>query len=193
MTRIAVIGTAGRKTDAARLSYPIYLGMVDVVRQQLQSIPRPWDLVSGGAPYGDHCAVDLWLAGEVDSLTLWFPCAVWGSRGSVSYPNTDVGNTATYYHKNFSRVLQAAGRQSSFEDLSDADEKGAHFFHDDGFYARNLRVGVVDVVIAQTFGRGSVPADGGTAHTWRNSTAPLKIHIPIGELHKPAPAQQKLF
>jgi hypothetical protein len=61
VTRIAVIGTAGRKTAADRLDWPTFLLMREAVLRELQNIPRPWELVSGAAAWADHVAVDLFL------------------------------------------------------------------------------------------------------------------------------------
>ena len=44
-------------------------------------------------------------------------------------------------------------------------------------------MGQVDIVRAYTWGEGAVPADGGTAHTWRQSSAPQKIHVPLASIH----------
>ena len=53
-----------------------------------------------------------------------------------------------------------------------------------GFHARNLIVADVDFLLAFTFGPGASPKDGGTAHTWRNSKAALKLHVPLVELER---------
>lgn len=190
MTRIAVIGTAGRKNAADRLDWPTFLLMREAVLRELQNIPRPWELVSGAAAWADHVAVDLFLGGEVDRLELHLPCRF---NGAIFYGASDEARTANHYHQAFTARMPPD--RSSFTDLREAIMRGATIwqYEVEGFKARNYAVGRVEVVIAQTFGRGSVPADGGTAHTWRNSAAPIKIHIPIGELHRAPPAQGSLF
>jgi hypothetical protein len=190
MTRVAVIGTAGRKTAADRLDWLTFLLMRDAVLAELQNIPRPWELVSGAAAWADHVAVDLFLSGDVDRLELHLPCRF---NGAIFYGDSDEARTANHYHQAFTARMPPG--RSSFSDLREAIMRGATIwqYEVEGFKTRNYTVGRVDVVIAQTFGRGSVPADGGTKHCWDNSTAPVKIHIPIGELQKPAPAQQSLF
>lgn len=214
MTRIAVIGTAGRKTAADRLDWPTFLLMREAVLRELQNIPRPWELVSGAAAWADHVAVDLFLGRKVDRLELHLPCRfitetahrVWIASHAGPAPrylcfdeHVEEGRIANRYHDAFSKHFPPTGvlpgYSRSLLDIDKAIMRGATIwqYEVEGFKARNYAVGRVDVVIAQTFGRGFVPADGGTAHTWRNSVAPLKIHIPIGELQKPAPAQQSLF
>jgi hypothetical protein len=89
-------------------------------------------------------------------------------------------------HETFSKAL---GR-SSLEDLSQAKQKpGATLDTSSrGFFARNINVGRADYLIAFSAGSGSRPTDGGTAHTWRNSTTALnrRRHIPLQAL-QPTP------
>lgn len=194
MTTIAIIGTAGRRDDAVRLDWPTYLLMRAAVLEQLQRIPRPWHGRSGGAAWADHIAVDLYLCGILDELTLYLPCPI-NQRGE--FVDSPTGRIARYYHNVFSRIRAAAGLGTSFDDLAAVMRLGAQVGyvdaeHGEGFHPRNILVGQCEVVIALTFGGGVVPKDGGTRHTWDNSTAPTKIHIPIGKLQHPPP-QQNLF
>jgi len=194
VTTIAIIGTAGRGSDADRLDARVYGLIREAIRAEVRKLPRPWCLVSGGAAYADHVAVDFFIEGVADSLTLHLPAPfVIGGLGQSSHfdERTESGRTANYYHRLFSDKLQAAGAlPSSFDDLAHAIERGARFFVHDGFLSRNMFVGRVDVLIAATFGRGSVPKDGGTKHCWDNSRAPKNIHIPIETLIYPATTEQ---
>jgi len=194
VTTIAIIGTAGRGSDADRLDARVYGLIREAVRTEVRKLPRPWCLVSGGAAYADHVAVDFFTEDTADSLTLHLPAPfVIGGLGESSHfdERTESGRTANYYHRLFSGKLQASGAlPSSFDDLAHVMEWGASVFVHDGFHARNLFVGRVDVLIAATFGRGSVPKDGGTKHCWDNSPAPKKIHIPIETLICPATTEQ---
>jgi hypothetical protein len=196
VTTVGIIGSAGRKSDQDRLTVPVYELIREALRAELARLPRPWDLVSGGAAWCDHVAVDLFLSGEADSLTLHLPAAfILDSNCFVRScfdGRSDAGRTADHYHRLFSKKLLAAGKESSFFDLAAAITEGARVFVYGGFHARNIPVGKVDVLLAATFGRGAVPADGGTAHTWANSPAPKKVHIPIEGLVRPAPAQLPL-
>lgn len=192
MTTIAIVGSAGRGSDGDRLDAQVYGLIREAVRAEVRKLPRPWCLVSGAAAYADHVAVDFFIEENADSLTLHLPAPfVIGGLGESSHfdERTDSGRTANHYHRLFSDKLQAAGAlPSSFDDLAHVMEWcGARVFVHDGFHARNLFVGRVDVLIAATFGRGAVPKDGGTKHCWDNSLAPKKIHIPIESLIRPAP------
>lgn len=198
MTRVAIIGTAGRREDAERLDLEVYDLMLEAFRAEIAKLPRPWDLVSGGAAYADHCAVDLFLEGFADSLTLHLPAPFFvnGNRlGDSRFNGTGVAWwVANRYHTAFSNDLESEGHESSFHDIAAAITEGAKVHVHDGFHARNLFVGQVDVVLAATFGRGKVPKDGGTKHTWDRSPAPVKIHISLHDLlSKEEPAQGELF
>lgn len=66
---LAIIGTAGRGTDAAKLSGPLY----DAMYRRTLDAMKAWgvrDLVSGGAAWADHLAVRAFLEGEAGSLRL---------------------------------------------------------------------------------------------------------------------------
>lgn len=196
MTRLAIIGSAGRKADAALWTIPLYRAAVDNARRFLDELPRPWDLVSGGAAYTDHVAVELFISGAADSLTLHLPVPFDGERFEERPGERDPGSIANYYHRAFSAKMRAAGSYvTSLDELAIAQHEGARFLvgeTPDGmspFHARNLEVGKVDVVLAYTFGEGAAPADGGTAHTWRNSSAPRKVHVPLGQLLAPPRGQ----
>lgn len=49
MTTVAIIGTAGRREDGARLKWDVYCKMRLAVIKELLKIPRPWKGRSGGA------------------------------------------------------------------------------------------------------------------------------------------------
>jgi hypothetical protein len=77
--RVSIIGTAGRKEDAAKMSALLFENMVRVAREQIALLEATdgIDLVSGGAAWADFVAVQLWLDGncpDVRSLTLHLPC-----------------------------------------------------------------------------------------------------------------------
>lgn len=137
------------------------------------------------------------MRGFGDALTLHLPAPFHVNRDFFDDSRFDesfeAGSTANYHHHRFSERMSDEWLQNSFAELAYVVQTGmAHVETHDGFHARNLLVGQVDVVLAATFGKGNVPSDGGTAHTWRNSPAKVKIHIPIGELQRPA-TQLPLF
>lgn len=191
--KIAIIGTAGRKEDGAKLNKDVYTKMVRDAEQQLITLqeehvrdkPNGYqynlDLVSGGSAWADHIAVSLYLMDLADSLTLYFPCG-WhqGSFEGIEITrNNQTARTANYYHSLFSKKMG----KNTLLGIQRAIDKGATYHEiSGGFFARNLLVGKVDVLLAYTFGEGEVPKPGGTKHTWDNSVAGVKIHRSIGDL-----------
>lgn len=192
---LAVIGTAGRGTDAAKLSRPLYDAMYD----RTLSAMREWgvrDLVSGGAAWADHLAVRAFLKGEAETLRLFLPARF--ADGRFSGPPADAARTANHYHAEFSRILGI----DTLSQIEEAIRRGAVVSFHAGFKTRNLEVAAVaSRVLAFTFGAGREPAvavetdeafgsaldaglkDGGTAHTWAQSwRADAKLHVDLGWL-----------
>lgn len=178
---LAIIGSAGNRDDAARLSGPLFDALCDA------SVRAASDFgccvaVSGGAAFADHGAVRLFLEGTVSRLILRLPAA-WDGRRFVPMPGSTAGtaNTANRLHKSFS---EAAGLDSLGE-LAEAIRRGAEVSHARGFLVRNEQVARdASHLVAFTFGFGADEADfspedagfqrhsegglkdGGTAHTW---------------------------
>lgn len=196
----AIIGTAGRRDDAARLNADVYARMIDDARRRYNASPD-YTLVSGGAAWADHLAVLLFLDGTAPKLTLHLPAEFRNGRFiSRGFSNMDPARISTYYHSLFSKAL---GRDTLAE-ISAAVEKGAQIVVTPGFKQRNSLVAQANVLVAYTFGqadretgsartfvstdpgwRDPIAAglkDGGTADTWRKSTAGLKTHVPIASL-----------
>jgi len=80
VTRLAIIGTAGRRGEHRSMPGPVWTAMHDhatrVVDRVLTADGVARDdlvLVSGGAPYADHLAVRLFLDGSVGGLELHLP------------------------------------------------------------------------------------------------------------------------
>jgi hypothetical protein len=205
MTAIGIIGTAGRKSDAARLNWDVYILMYEAVLAELRKHSRPWDVRSGGAAWADHIAVKLFLRAEINTLALYLPAPLRSNPKDCGFVATEAGRTLNHYHRLFSECYPRPSNQcSSRDEIARAVKLSARQEvvtgetpiegYDLGAYfrPRNLLVGKCDVLIALTFGDGQIPKDGGTRHCWDNSPAPLKIHIPIGDLITPPP-QQELF
>jgi hypothetical protein len=184
--RIAIIGTAGRGGEAL-LTRETYFKMYKHVLGTIRSIcPEVEDvqLQSGGAAWGDALSVSLYLNKKSNSLILHLPCA-WDGKQYIKHQDATnswakkTADTANYYHRKFSAVI----KHDSLKDIQSAYELGATLVqHSGGFFVRNLEVGKCDVLLAYTFGSSSVPADGGTLHTWNQSSAPIKHHFPIQDL-----------
>lgn len=192
---LAIIGTAGRGTDAAKLSRPLY----DAMYGRTLSAMGEWDdrdLVSGGAAWADHLAVRAFLEGEARSLRLFLPARFEGRR--FEGPPADAARTANRYHAEFSRILGI----DTLSQIEEAVRRGAVASFHAGFKTRNLEVAAAaSRVLAFTFGAGREPAvsveadeafgsafdaglkDGGTAHTWAQAwRADEKLHVDLGWL-----------
>lgn len=173
---LAIIGTAGRKEDEAKLTLPMWREVYKGVRVRTRMMLVE-ALASGGAAWADHLAVQLYLADEVKSLHLFLPAPFEGGRfrdtGGFGVQNP--GGTTNYYHRKFSAKLNI----NSLADISAAIEKGATVTVDTGgFFGRNSLVAeATDSVLALTFGTRDYAGvwvdantaglkDGGTTHTW---------------------------
>lgn len=204
MKSLAIIGTAGRRDDADRLSRGHFDAMTDVAYGVIQETGAT-HLVSGGAAWADHVAVRLVLEGAIpaDHLTLFLPAAL----GVDGFTASRDGQTANYYHRKFS----AAARIDSIAELNEVRRRGATLIvNPAGFFARNAQVASsADALLAFTFGEGpawkarrfgqGTSADeaglknGGTAHTFSRSRAATKIHVPLGPVElAPAPAPKRI-
>lgn len=207
---IAVIGTAGRREDAARITPQLY----DAMFAETEAAIREWavaEAVSGGAAVSDHLAVRAYLEGVVSGLRLFLPARF--ERGAF-VPNPRIrfnpGQTSNGYHRAFS---EACGIDSLGE-IEQAIRKGAEVEVHEGFHLRNSEVAdACSHLLAFTFGNGSgagdvrddfLPEDegfsaaataglrdGGTAHTWGQAWKPIrKRHVYLGALERALKAEQ---
>jgi hypothetical protein len=170
---LSIVGTAGRKDDAHRLSKKHFEamcivadGLVEQLNETNYSITH---LVSGGAAWADHVAVKLFLKKKAPHLRLFLPAAwedgTFHDNGIPRDPVKNPGGTANYYHKQF---LTATGIHS-LSDIQVAKCEGAELIEvTKGFYARNALVAKSDFILAMTFGNANEVKDGGTADTVRN-------------------------
>ena len=187
--KISIIGTAGRKSDGQKMTSELYMKMIkktcEIIKSQTElSSPnsrvesKEITLVSGGAAWSDHIAVNLYLSGKFGKLILYLPCKL--------KDNSKVWNTMKYYHELFSKKMYSNCKESnSFHTLSEislALEKGAILGSDSGgFHSRNTLVAQSDYIIAFTWGNGDIPKDGGTLDTWNKSNG-KKIHVSLNSL-----------
>lgn len=161
MTKIAIIGTAGRD-----LTKPMTQHLWDwMIMDALNRVPRGAHLVSGGAAWADHLAVILFMTGHASALDLHFPAPFDGKL--FIGPKNSSATAANFYHLKFSMV-----RGNSFEELLHAKMSGATVTAEParagygGFMDRNSKVAKADEMLAYTFSNLSRPADGGTYDTW---------------------------
>ncbi|KAI8846683.1 hypothetical protein BC829DRAFT_418953 [Chytridium lagenaria] len=187
MTTVAVIGTAGRGPDGARMSKDLFERMVVKCEDILINIWKMrWDdihLVSGGAAWADHIAVKLFLAHPTSKLTLHFPCAFDTTRaqfldtGSSDW-RSNPGRSANRYHRDFGRSM----KEESMREICVALERGAKVgTSDGGFHKRNGKVAMSERMVAFTWGVGLEPKDGGTKDTWRKCKG-RKMHVGLDTL-----------
>jgi hypothetical protein len=194
---IAIIGTAGRREDGARLKADSFDRMYDAAVATIAE----WEIkaaVSGGAAWADHVAVRAYLDGAVSQLHLHFPAPFTDGR----FIGDQFGGVANFYHNKFTTVRGV----DSYVELEAAIAKGATFTVGRGFKPRNLAIGRdATHMLALTFGAGksaildSLPndtgycdaiagglKDGGTAHCWGAARGPgVKRHIDLGLLLAP--------
>lgn len=203
---IAVIGSAGRGEDSARMTRALYDAMVSEAAEAVKS----WGVVvavSGGAAFADHVAVRLFLDGVVKRLVLHLP-ADFDGRAFVPNPSVrfNPGQTCNSYHREFSRRCGL----DSLSEIAEASRSGAVLAVTPGFHMRNSQVAAdCTHLLAFTFGRSVsgvdrqegryrdfLPAepgftdpkaaglrDGGTAHTWGQAWKPvIKRHVHLGLL-----------
>ncbi len=163
---LAVIGTAGRGTDAVHLTKDTLILMFGVA-QSFATLLYADRVVSGGAAWADSLAVSLYLRDIVPNLTLHLP-APFSFR---AYDETDAGRTANRYHV---RAKMVHGLDS-LDEIQQAILKGAQVTTEDGpgmapFFIRNAKVAAdADVMLAFTYGVKGQPGlkDGGSADTMR--------------------------
>lgn len=168
---LAIVGTAGRKDDAKKLSKKHFEAMCLIASgliEQLGENNYPIShLVSGGAAWADHVAVRLFLDKKAPHLRLFLPAAWEGTSyhdTGEKDPKTNPGGTANYYHK----LFQTATLINSLYEIQVAKNEGAELIPvAKGFYARNALVAKSDFLLACTFGKENEVKDGGTADTVR--------------------------
>lgn len=194
MIKLAVIGSAGRKDDASKMTLELYNSMYHLARLWTLRFPEQKVLVSGGAAFSDMLAVNLFLAG-MGGLHLYLPAPFEDGKYVANGQRSD-GSIANYYHEKFSEVI---GRDS-LATIQTAIEKGAITEVGDGFWDRNTKIAQATHLLAFTFGskesevftpdmegyRDSSIAGlkpGGTSHTWQESNKALtKTHINLNEI-----------
>lgn len=179
MTKIAIIGTAGRDKTIP-MTHKLWEWMLDDVANRVT-----WEdhLISGGAAWADHLAVALFLSGKVKKLTLHLPAPFVsgqfvGMRGSAA-------SAANWYHSKFSQVIQEDSldqifRAANMEYCTGTFEPAAPGYG--GMFARNNKVAAAaEMMLAYTFSTGSIPADGGTKDTW-DKTMGTRVHVSLPRL-----------
>jgi DNA helicase-2/ATP-dependent DNA helicase PcrA len=189
--RVAIIGTAGRdKARATDMNADLWLKMLADAREHV----TPSDvLVSGGAAWADHLAVELFLEGRVAGLKLHLPAPL-NASGRFEGGYGTSGGAANYYHDRFrqatgidslARLVQATAQGASFTEEPLANGYAA-------MAARNRKVAQeCNSLLAYTWGPADVPEDGGTRQTWDLAQHAARLHVRLEDLcHDDTNAEQ---
>jgi hypothetical protein len=176
---LGVIGTAGRKE---RMTKEHFVFMVERTKKAIAAIKQATGaeavrLVSGGAAWSDHVAVSLFMAGEVDAISLHLGAQLEGNAFTVKQAN-DAGDVMNKYHRQFSLAMtDGQDANWSLEDIQGL----SYIYHQDprderiqftfqngeikGLFDRNTLIAKdSDFLIAFTFGeKGPI---GGTKDTY---------------------------
>jgi hypothetical protein len=190
MTTVSVIGTAGGKESANMLTVALYTAMIrraeSIITEEFKLDPASVTLVSGGAAFSDHVAVELYNAkpNRWKDLHIYFPCQwltpqIRHLDTGVHDWRTNPGKLANTLHTQFAYIL---GRNTQV-DFVTAQSSGAKFFYSQGFHARNAYVAGSQYLIAFTFGPNMDEYKGGTAHTWKLCLG-RKVHVSLDNLQK---------
>lgn len=163
MSSLAIIGTAGRKDDANKLTSNHYVGMVkcamSIIERTRNTPYEIKEIISGGAAWADHVAVSLYLKDFVPNLKLHLPCAFISEE--CRFYSNNYGSTLNYYHRAFSSKVYI----NSLEEIGESIKKGCKIQVSNGFFARNDKVAQSDYLLAMTFGKENFVKKGGTSHT----------------------------
>jgi len=156
---LGIIGTAGRGSDADKLSLAKFNEMKIAAGRFIKE-HKFTRLVSGGAAYADHIAVQAYNAGFVSSLNLELPCEF--NMDDVMFQvDNPSGPISNLYHQRFHFKTGI----NSLAEIKRAIEKGAVVRTGGGFHARNKVVAeTASTLLAFTFGAGARLKDGGTSH-----------------------------
>lgn len=148
---LAIIGTAGRRDDASKLTKAHWDNMVEIALG-LVNKESPDSLVSGGAAWADHVTVHL-----ANLMAAPLPTRI------ILPENPRDWETTRHYHQMFSTVIG----YSSLREMSQLQQLGKIRVERKGsFKERNTEVAnAATEFLAMTFGNGPHPKDGGTSDT----------------------------
>lgn len=185
-TPVTIIGSSGRNEP---INLKTYESAKNKCIEYIKSLPVDISdiiLKSGGSSGIDHLAVILFLEGidgkNFSGLNLFLPCPI-NFESKKFFADNKYTESASKMlndlHARFSRNIS----RDTFEDFLQIHNKSnVSIEYGMGFYARNRMLAKVsDTTIAMTFGKGKVPADGGTKYTW-DLIKGTKIHIPLEKI-----------
>jgi hypothetical protein len=162
--KLAIIGSAGRRDDAFRITSALYRAAYEKVEGLISALGSVDTLVSGGAAFADHLAVHLFLKGRVPSLRLYLPAHYSLATGRYVEPYRKCpGSITNHWHREFSRKCGGDSLNALRRAILDS---GCHSEVRFGFDARNAGIADnADGVVALTFGAGAELKPGGSANT----------------------------
>lgn len=169
---LSIVGSAGRKDDAARLSKNHFQAMCliaeGLIKQLGENNYPVTHLVSGGAAWADHVAVRLFLDKKIKNLRLFLPAQWTGVNfkdNGIDDFTKNPGKVANYYHRKFQLITNI----NSLVEIQSALVEGAELIPvEKGFYARNTLVAKSDCILAMTFGNKEyIKSGGGSEDTVR--------------------------
>ena len=184
MKAVAVIGTAGRDRKNPHYTRDLWNAMLKDAIGRFK-YGEKYKLVSGGAAWADHVAVELFLANpDMFELELYLPAPL-NSKGIYEGERPSSGSASNWYHEMFrdatgidgrQRILHSIAKGARFEQEPKAADMGA-------FFVRNAKVAAgSDACLAYTWGEGKEPAGIGTKDTWNKMSGKRRVHVPLGRL-----------
>ena len=197
MSRVAIIGSAGRGPEAKWITKDRFNKMIDLARHQITNVfkldIKAVTLVSGGSSFSDHVAVKLFLQKDFPSLSLYLPFE-FNTTTKRFGSNTATADAGSYYlnslHQDFSRLVGGiSNNNKSLEELSLAIALGSpgitidNSYH--GFHSRNTAVATkCDYMIAFSPSPSEPAIKSGTGDTWNKCKLPMskKIHFDLTKL-----------
>ena len=197
MTRVAIIGSAGRGPEAKWITKDRFNKMIDLAKHQITNVfkldSKAVTLVSGGSSFSDHVAVKLFLQKDFPSLALYLPfefnTTLKRFAGSGSGASN---NSGSYYlnslHQDFSRAIGGiSSNNKSLEELATVIKIPGisvdNSYH--GFHSRNTAVATkCDYMIAFSPTPRGPATKSGTGDTWNKCKLPMskRIHFDLTKL-----------
>lgn len=181
--KVAIIGTAGRDEHAPQLTAKLYHKMKElcdgIICMIFELDPNNVVLISGGAAWSDHIAVDLFNEGRYPSLTLYLPAPWDFDKRRYKETNSACARVANRYHDGFS---QATDRKT-LREIDQAIMHSAIAIDYDGFVERNTVIAnECQYLIAFTWAENETSIVGGTHDTWEKckiTSNKKKVHISL--------------
>ncbi len=173
MIKVSIIGTAGRDKNIKKLNINLYKKMINIadkiIKEEFKLNTKDVCLVSGGASWSDHVAIELFKTGLYSNIELHLPAKFTNDK-------YDLYSKEGLYSNKLHEVFSEKVSKNTLLDIKDLLNK-CKFYN--GFYQRNNIVAKSDYLIAFTFYDELV---GGTKYTWNKSETKNKIIVNLTKL-----------